>query len=385
MKKLTNILLIVLMMCGISSCKNDLEPMDSGNHRGNGKNEKPMIKTVRMSFGGDYITESEEPLSRSEGLNTYIGINVFRKEPNKGNDAYENFAYGLFSKSDELSVNLVSGFTYKFEVSILSEKEDGDKLDQYYDSKYGYLEPFRVNIGSKPTDSYVEGSDMYLVSKVDKGFQYYYDFVNNSKDIEYLCNLKYGTAYCKTNKNLSDEGPYYPHPRVKRYYGEKEYDFDYRVTTTEDSIEIPMKYLCFGLRFILDNEDFAGNLKIEDISPKDGYPDKSQITHTIAFPKDLIFSESYKKYEEVYSLYNLYKAYKDIENYSESFTFKFTWTKAVGVTPETFDKTITVHPKKMKTLHINLSGNPVTNTKGNIILNLDEESLTNEDEVINNP
>lgn len=376
MKKLFNVLLLVLFLCGVSSCKNELESMECGNHRSHNVKGQPMMKTIRMSFVGDYISESEEPLVRAEDGNTYVGINVFRKELNKESTDEEIYAYGLFSKTNDLSINLVSGYTYKFEVSIIVEIENKDKL-ALMDNKY-YSEPFRLKLGSKPTSDYNSGNSIYLQSQVDKGFQYSYKLIEENKQPEYFCQLKYGTAFINTKSSLSEE-PYSPHPRVKRYYGEKEYKFDYSVTSEEDEIKIDLKYLCFGLKLVLDTENLAGNLTIKDVSSKDNYKDKSYYSETISFPKDLTFNDSNKEYEDVYSLYNLYAAYRDLDNYSETFTLKFIWNKAEGVDPETFNKTITVHPQKKKILHINLNGNPVSNTKGNIILTLEDDPMGDEE------
>lgn len=376
MKNLLNALLLVLFLCGVLSCKNELESMECGNHRSHNAKDKPMIKTIRMSFGGDYISESEEPLVRAEDGNTYVGINVFRKELNKQSNDEEIYAYGLFSKTNDLSIDLVSGYTYKFEVSIIVEIQNKDKLA--LSENRGYSEPFRLNSGSKPTSDYNSGNNIYLQSKVDKGFQYSYKLIEDNKEPEYFCQLKYGTAFINTKSSLSGE-PYSPHPRVKRYYGEKEYKFDYSVTSEEDEIKIDLKYLCFGLKLILGTENLAGNLTIEDVSSKNNYEDKSYYDETISFPKDLTFNDSNKEYDEVYSLYNLYAAYRDFDNYSETFTLKFIWNKAEGVNPETFNKTITVHPQKKKILHINLKGNPVSNTKGNIILTLEDDPMGDEE------
>ncbi|MDE6638452.1 MAG: hypothetical protein K2K32_09505, partial [Muribaculaceae bacterium] len=212
MKKLLNAVLLVLFLCGISSCKNELESMECGNHRSHSKKDKPLIKTVRMSFCGDYITESEEPLVRAEDDNTYVGINVFRKEFNKENADEEIYAFGLFTKSNDLSIDLVSGFTYRFEVSILIEVENKDELAVM--ENRGYSEPFRLNSGSKPSSSYNEGNNIYDISRIKEGFQYSYKLQEASKGIEYFCQLKYGTAYLNTKSNPSGDA-YSPHPRVK--------------------------------------------------------------------------------------------------------------------------------------------------------------------------
>ncbi|MDE5840116.1 MAG: hypothetical protein K2H49_04280, partial [Muribaculaceae bacterium] len=135
-----------------------------------------------------------------------------------------------------------------------------------------------------------------------------------------------------------------------------------------------MKYLCFGLKFVLANSDLSGVLKIEDVSPVDGYRKKGNGVN-LPFPKDLSISNDAREFEEVYSHYNLYAAYGNPETYSEEFTLRFKWIKAAGAEPEIFDRKILVHPGKNKVLRINLDGDPVTNTKGNINLVMGEDAL----------
>ncbi|MDE6650654.1 MAG: hypothetical protein K2K45_12070 [Muribaculaceae bacterium] len=375
MNKIFRGVLMILLLLPFVSCRNDLSPFEDGSHRVPHGKDTAQKRTVRMSFGGDYISESEEPLHRADDAETFVGINVFRKE-NKADAEEENYAYGVFKRTNDISIDLLTGYTYRFEAAIIVEGTDRLTL-----LSGRYAEPFQLINGVGYGIADIGGNSNFIRDKVDTGFIYSYKlnddvFVDN-KDRDYLCQLKYGTSYVDTHGDASPSSTYAFHPRVSRYYGESEYSFDPWISADEEGVNINMKYLCFGLKFVLANSDLSGDLKIEDVSPVDGYRKKGNGVN-LPFPKDLTLNNDVREFEEIYSLYNVYAAHENPETYSEEFTLRFKWIKAAGVEPETFDRKIVVHPRKNKVLRINLDGDPVTNTKGNINLVMGEDALTDE-------
>lgn len=360
MKKLLNSLLLILTLVSISGCKGDLDSLEDGNHRSQRVKNKQMVKTVRMSFGGDFITESEEPLLRAEDGEFFAGINVWRTEKKEGAKE-EKYAYGLFKKENGIEIDLVTGYTYRFEASILIERDD-----KLYFNK-GYLEPFMIK-DSKA----VEGQD--FKDELDI-FQYTYnkkvdDQIQANADRNYLHQLSSGTAdvICKefsTHVDLS-------YPRVKRFYGTVS-EIDPEIN---QSIEISMNYKCFGLKFIVEQLP-SGYLTVQDITKKTPYQEKEE-REKLIFPKNFSMGieertdENYFKdeWEGVFSMNNLKSAY-------ETINLRFTWHKG-GNSAQSFTSNVDVYPGVKKTLKINVTGTPNYEQDGNIVLKMLEDSLKEE-------
>ncbi len=376
MRKLINSLLMILLLGGISSCGNDLESMGMGHHRAEQMKDVPQVRTVKMSFGGDYVSETEEPLFRAEDANTYVGINVFRTE-NKTGATEEKYAYGVYTTKEDISVDLLTGFKYRFEATILVDGTD--KLVPYNNN---YVEPFKTDVGT-PGTADLAGVGSYAKDKLNK--IYYSRNLFDNKDIfvsndsrYYLGQLKFGTAYVNTGGAAKPSNTYCYHPRVKRYYGTAEYSCDPWLSEDETSVQIDMRYLSFGLRIELVNGISAGKLIVEDITSVD-YRNHQNYTNLALLNVSL--DKDNTSCDDIYSLYNLYSAYEKIDVYSEKFKLKFTWKKTDDPSlDEVFESPeIEVHPQKKKILKITLDGEPLNETKGNIIFKLvDDEKLEEE-------
>lgn len=362
MKKFINILSLFLMVSVISSCKNELESFDGGQHRSHKGKEKHVMKTIRMSFGGDYVSETEEPLLRAEDGETFVGINVFYIEKDVEGAIEQRYAYGLFKNTSGISIDVVTGYTYRFESTILIERED--KLWDRASGRYG--QPFKSSNGNGDFE------------KEDIGkFQYTFDAAQNAKF--YLNMLNSGTALVDAGEDLPSQYGDVHYPRVKRYYGVQN-SFDPSLTST---VEIPMDYKCFGLK--LNLESIPGQTYVEVLDYTDN---GTNITNTntshpeyfLRFPSGLklsTVSEESKTWEGVYSLNNL-------NQNSHQFRLRFRWNKGQGVY-EDFYHTFTVEAKKKKILNINIEGEINETKSGNIVFtNLDDTLTDDEPENVTN-
>ena len=92
--------------------------------------------TISFNLGGEFISTSETPLSRTEVTPKKIyGINVYYKKD--GDTNYQNYAYGLFDNIKDMTISLIGGYKYKFECSMV--QNDADTL--YHDDNM-YYAPF---------------------------------------------------------------------------------------------------------------------------------------------------------------------------------------------------------------------------------------------------
>ena len=114
------------------SCSNNKDELLSKEQERNDQE----IYTVSFDLGGEFISTSETPLSRTEVIPKKIyGINVYYKKDD--NSSYQNYAYGLFDNIEDMTISLIGGYKYKFECSMV--KNDVDTL--YYDN-HTYYAPF---------------------------------------------------------------------------------------------------------------------------------------------------------------------------------------------------------------------------------------------------
>lgn len=359
MKKLTDLLMLLLIFGNLTCCQSESDPLEEGNHRGDEEKEQHVKKMVRMTFGGDYLSESEEPLLRADDGDKYIAINVFRTEKDKADASEEKYAYGLFKNQETVIIDVVTGFTYRFESTLLIEGED-----KLFVNEDNYSKPFQINTQQNLTGS----STSYHEDDLNK-FQYPSDSEDRKR--YFLHQLQSGEAYVDTgDDDLSIGSVWYP--RVKRYYG-KDVSFDPGLT---EGVEIEMEYKCFGLKFEVVELPAGTRISVEDITKLDAIRDKQPLQKLI-FPKDLSLSNDQKVWEGTFSMNN-------IVSESESFKLLFTWHKG-GNETEQFIANVTVRPKVRKVLKISISGTTNDETKGNIMFSgLDNVDLADEYQDVDN-
>lgn len=374
MKQTISSLLLILMLCGVSSCKNELDPLEDGNHRILKKQEKPMLKTVRLSFGGDCISESEEPLIRADDSDTYTAINVFRTSTTAANADTERYAYGLFKSKDipeSVSIDLITGYKYDFKATILVEVEGLDKVHLNPDYGHPFVIATKGATNAPDFNGFPKGSIGNFIYSY-KEYPSTNDNYNQDDYRNYFRMLKYGFALVKPQDETASAGCY-RNPRVKRYYGEAT-GFELSSSSSE-KVELKMDYKSFGLQINITGMT-GGTLTVEDKSNHSTqdlfkprlYADK------LLFPKDLIFTNAdvgiENPWECIYSM-------NDFDADSETFDLEFTWDKGYGIS-KTIPCHIEVHPNKKKILNVNLTESMNESKGGNIVLLVEDEMLSPE-------
>ena len=132
--------LIGLFLVGSStlfSCSNNEDELLSKEQEQNDQE----TYTVSFDLGGEFISTSETPLSRTEVIPKKIyGINVYYKKDSEQN--YQNYAYGLFDNIEDMTISLIGGYKYKFECSMVQNDVDTLYYKQQINGNIEYYEPF---------------------------------------------------------------------------------------------------------------------------------------------------------------------------------------------------------------------------------------------------
>lgn len=373
MNKQLNTIFLMAIIWGISSCSNDHDPLEDGNHRGQRVKVKNMKKTMKMSFGGDFITETDEPLLRADDKSAYVGINVWRTENNKANAKEEKYAFGVFPRLNGISIDVITGYTYRFEASILIDDEDKLILK---DGKYH--DPFRLH------DESSTGFDNAWGFAPDDPAEFHYADSVSDSDVkkEFLCQLSSGTAYVKVAGALptaSDRDTRsMMFPSVKRFYGGTTFNPTLSTDSVSDAeaITIPMSYKSFGIKLNLVSIPAGTSLRVRDVTYINTHSTDLEPEHYIQFSKGLDLKstpEESKTWSGIYSLNNFSES-------SRTVVLRFFWMKGGG-RYETFDHTFTVEAGKMKVLNLTIDGEPNSTKSGNIVLDWSDTLITEDTDV----
>lgn len=367
MKKLIKLFSLLLFAVAFAGCGSDNDPFADGNHRLD-LVKGPKVYKYKLSFGGDFVDQSEEPLSRDQDANTYVGINVTCRDKNNPAAESQNYAYGVFDRKEGISINLISGYTYDFEATILR-----DGTDKFYVNNRRYGLPFVLTQGSSGATANFEGSDLN---------KFIYDndpqrFPSGSVNMR-LCALSYGSSYIdiKDNKKVASPANY-AYPRVDRYYGELDgVDPVAMATAQTNSIDINLTYKCFGLTIDATDIPDGTSLSFADTSDR---KDENNLNNHLIFPQDLKLtpgSAGSAVYKNIYSLNDLKS------NQPVTFRLTFTWHRGMGET-KTFSCDVDVIAGVNKILKINIDGAPNTQYVGNINLIEGSSDLSDEEKDIN--
>ena len=188
--------LIGMLLIGSStlfSCSNnedELPPKEQTNQE---------TYTISFNLGGEFISTSETPLSRTEVAPKKIyGINVYYKKD--GNTWYDNYAYGLFDNIQDMTISLISGYRYKFECTMI--QNDNDII--YHDKNGYYGRPFMSG------DNYNGDYNANTVTQLTNKFHV------STTTYRYLDYIKYGTTDVCTESSFVRSN----YPKTDRFYGE---------------------------------------------------------------------------------------------------------------------------------------------------------------------
>ena len=354
MKRLFYNAISFVMMALAVSCGGDNNPLDDGNHRVPGQT-KGNKYTVALSLGGDYVDETDEPLSRvGESGNTYVGVNVTRKKI--GSNTVEKFAYGVFTDRNRIFIDVFGGYLYDFEVTALVDGTDMYKSRHETDD---LCEPFQygtLRSGGNVMDFDDKKIGVFQYTSTDfKGYE-----IENEMDKEYLPQLAGGKVHVLVAGSPHVGGQTCYYPRVRRYYGVVS-SFDPSANSKE--INVNMDYKCFGIKVNIEKIPEGTYLTWEDVTAgrseeKENlllFPDDLRLPYKGSDGKDIL------SWEDVYSFSRLVSS----TSVSDTFTIRFTWHKGEGQGDvETFVKSITVRPQVKKVLNISIEGNGSTKYEG---------------------
>ena len=314
--------LIGMLLIGSStlfSCSNnedELPPKEQTNQE---------TYTISFNLGGEFISTSETPLSRTEVAPKKIyGINVYYKKD--GDMNYQNYAYGLFDNIEDMTISLIEGHKYKFECSMV--REDADTL--YHDNEI-YYAPF---------------NQLGITNHKYRGIALENKFNISTTNYVYFGGLKIGTMSTSGYYDYYDCQSDYP--KSDRFYGELT---DY-VPTKDGVANIDLKRTAFGFKFIV-TPPVDGTLFINNL-----YTNNGSINSNIKLSAD----DNILEYSSMYTFYEVYKCWQ-VEKYSKDFTIQLTWERANGAT-QTFEKTITAKRNVLTTININVNGGTTDSSLG---------------------
>ena len=367
MKKLIYGILMAVIACGIVSCRNEYDPLDDGNYRIHGLKNKHVMKTVSMSFGGDYIAEAEEPLLRAEdGGHTYKAVSVYWTEDKEG-ATEKPYAYGLFKDREQLDIDLFTGFKYRFEATIVID--DVDKVELCGDYSDSYANPFQKRQFGTISEEVFKSKDLNA-----------FIYVKDESAPRYLYQLSEGRSYVDIAKDRDDstgkpiKASLMRFPRLKRFYGTLD---NFVVAGDNRIVTISMGYKTFGLEIVVDYLPF-GSITVEAASKQ--YATTNSWQDSLLFTRNLLLTpvlndadeNSKSQYKGIYSMHSMTAE-------SATFNFTFKWNKGEGLRPKTIEKEVVVHPKMNKILRLNVDGTANESKSGNIVLVQESEDMQDEE------
>lgn len=310
--KIFRLIGILFIGSTLFSCSNNEDELLSKEQE---ENEQETY-TISFDLGGEFISTSETPLSRTEVISKKIyGINVYYKKDD--NSSYQNYAYGLFDNIEDMTISLIGGYKYKFECSMVKNDVDTLYNNHTYYAPFHYY--YNINNGNY---SGIELSNKFEISTTSP---------------TYIKGLKSGTTSISGRGSSSDTD----YPRTDRFYGELE---DY-VPSSDGIANIDLKRTAFGLKFIVT-------------PPVDGTLSVGSIASNIKISSD----DSTVETSAIYTFYDVYKCWK-VEEYTQNFTIRLTWIRANGAT-QTFEKVITVKRNVMTTVNVNVNGGTTDSSLG---------------------
>lgn len=179
------------------------------------REDEPQYITIRLGTSGDGQTKS------SSTADLY-GITVYYDSARNGSPDTP-YAYGLFDNKEDMTITLLSGYTYSFSCRLVKDGKTVLYYGQYGGNTFsGYAKPFQTSSSpsTQLTNAFVYGT-------------------------EYMSGLSSGTATVKSSANGYEDVPM---ASLKMYYG----SVSKYTPVVGGTVEIPLKTTVFGLRVIVD-------------------------------------------------------------------------------------------------------------------------------------
>lgn len=348
MKRILDFLLLCVLLTMLPACGGSDTPESPNSHRGNARRY-----TVDLSLGGDFIEESERPLTRageSETASpTYVGIYVRTKKT--PTDSWQYYAYGLFDDQSKMQLELAVGYYYEFHATTLSSSTDIYEMERN-GSERQMDRPFVCDRedGAQNVAFNANNMNKFIYSDVAR-FRY----------------LNLGTAHVKIPGTSTPQ--YYRFPRVHRYYGKMD---GFLFTSDMKNIEIPVQKKNFGIQIKTVGLPEGTTLSWRHSNP--GTSSTSEGSAQLRFSTNSFSGSDVEQqsWEDVYSLY-----YLDKET-TTTFDIEFTWQRSPSVS-EKHTISFTPTPNVMKVLKIDFTKQ--TSAEGvNISIKQEETEMTAEEE-----
>ena len=238
--------------------------------------EQPTTPTepeyVTVSLGVDFVDldVTYEPLTRAQESKDVYGIQVYSAVPSSDKYDWQPFAFGVFDSTDNLTINLLKGYEYKFVAAMIKDAKEKLIWHEYWDN-----------------DEYVDNYE-YFYSTISDNFTYGISDAGST--------LGDGHTFLPTSGNGWGN---YHHPNVERYYGELE---GYTPADNGGKAKIQLKRTSFGAKYIAKGKN-ANNGTLEILM--DGAP---QLNLNLAESNQI---------SEIYTFEHVRDAWLE-DNYSET-------------------------------------------------------------------
>lgn len=321
MKKILNLLLLCMLTSMMSACGGSDTPESPNSHRGQ---ERRYI--VDLSLGGDFVEQSELPLSRADGdevsPKTYIGIYVETRKTTT--DKWQKYAYGAFDDQSKMQLELTAGYYYQFYATMLTNAVDIFEIETSN----------RDHLMDKPFICDNENGQQNVSFNADNMNKFIYS------NIAYFRYLNMGTAQVKIPGMPVAQK--YRYPRVIRYYGTLN---GFQFTSDMQSIEIPVLKKNFGIQIKAIGLPEGTSLSWSHTNSVNA-EENTQLQFTKrSFTGSDVEEQSW---EDIYSLY-----YLDREA-TAAFDIQFTWQRTSSVS-EKHTISFTPQANVMKVLKIDFT------------------------------
>ena len=271
-----------LVACvGITSCETNENPAT----------EQPEqdFYTVSLGWDGEILDTWYEPL-RSNSTADLYGIQVYQApdvELEEGKSTtWTRYAYGLFDNANDITIQLLKGYKYKFVATMVVDGQN-KVLHGIYGDGVEYAFPF-----------YLSGA--YTDARLSNKFDY-------QSTIYFSDELRLG-------KTCLQDGDIVNHPNTERFYGELE---DYVPGSNGDKAKIKMKRTSFGAKFIAKGKlAKSGTLEVQ---------------MTDAPKMELALSNSDNQISDIFTFFDIKAAWAD-NQYKETIAVTFNWIRTDGTT-----------------------------------------------------
>ena len=286
---------------------------------------------VTVSLGLDLVDldVTYEPLTRAQENNDLYGIQVYSAVPTTENPNWQPFAYGVFDNTDNLSINLLKGYEYKFIATMLK-----DGKEKALDHGNWNRDPFYA--GANDGDAGAGLNNVFVYGTL------------------HLSNLGSGCTYLANPQNI------FYRPNIERYYGELE---DYTPGDKGGKAKIQLKRTSFGAKYIAKGKN-AGSGTLEILMQ-----DAPQLNLNLAESNQV---------SDIYTFSNVREAWLD-NNYSETFSVVLRLVREDGTTVPLGTHNLTF--KRNATTVVNVSMDDASEANGVGVEFLESGELPEGDEV----